>query len=331
MLFDKNRQEKLRARREPPKVLPPVLEEHATEFTQLVTLGTNQIISNILVVHAPTSQSDLLSINPQQIKSCSKPPDEASTARNKTSSIQISRANYPQSPVTNGNSGIHTCPCRHVDQDFKPYTCLVDKYLQEHPSYATFDEWFQHMGLHGHRWNERVYLKPSWVCVICDYNPGFYTSPQALSSYIQAFHQSESFNNDQIQAISRQSKVDKPRAWNDCLLCYFVIEEREGDVSAVLQKRRKGEAKKKGIKAARKTQNPDPQTLVGAFFEEGIGGDIRTDYADVDEESDSSDSDDLRKLPYASSKADLVSNIDKQDISNMEELMDTGIVGDPLS
>ncbi|KAJ8133555.1 hypothetical protein O1611_g67 [Lasiodiplodia mahajangana] len=296
MSFAKNRQEQLKARREPRAGLPPIPEEQMTDFqgniraTHSVKVDVNPITANIPQMPIPASQSDLTGVNSHYIRSRSKAPDEASTKRYKTSSIQVSRGNYPQPPAPDVESGIRTCTwCntplnrtlsesewrRHVDQHFKPYSCLSEECSQQHPSYPTFDEWFQHMGLHSRRWNERIYLTSSWVCIVCGCNPDVYKGPRELSSHIEKCHHSD-FTSEEIQVISRQSKMEQPRAWNGCLLCHFVIEGHGENAGVVFPKRAKGEVKQGGTKVARNnlsTMNPDPHTPVTALSDSSSDSD----------------------------------------------------------
>ncbi|PTB70808.1 hypothetical protein BBK36DRAFT_1109023 [Trichoderma citrinoviride] len=274
MLFLDSRHQKLQTRREPPIGLPPIHEMPTSEMqtnTPLpqLTMGIRSRAIDKLSRPSPAfSQSDLSSVNLQQIKSRRRPPDEASTKLHKTSSIQVNQGNYPHIPAATQSSGVFTCPwCsellskktlsasewrRHIDRDLKPYICLSEACPEAHPAYATFDEWYRHMELHDRRWHQHTYLTSSWVCTICELSSDNYNSPQALYLHLEESHATE-FSHPQLQAISRQSKTEQPRASNDCLLCCFAVEAQGNIGEAVFPKRRKGQTKQQASKSARKT------------------------------------------------------------------------------
>ncbi|KAJ3562789.1 hypothetical protein NPX13_g8431 [Xylaria arbuscula] len=163
MLFVKYRQNKLQARRDPRTVLAPIPEDSSSELQSSTHIShIMNIVQDPAMINTPgvstlAARSDLSSVNIQQIRSRPHAPDEASTKRYKTSSIQISRGNYPQPPIADGESSLRTCPwCfklldktlsesdwrRHIDEDFKPYACLAEECSQAHPSYPTLEyEW----------------------------------------------------------------------------------------------------------------------------------------------------------------------------------------------
>ncbi|KAJ3553721.1 hypothetical protein NPX13_g10815 [Xylaria arbuscula] len=240
------------------------------------------------------ARSDLSSVNIQQIRSRPHAPDEASTKRYKNFiRYKISRGNYPQPPIADGESSLRTCPwCfklldktlsesdwrRHIDEDFKPYACLAEECSQAHPSYPTLDEWFKHMGLHSNRWNERVYLTPSWVCTICEDNWETYDSPQALSSHIKECH-THRFSSEDIQLISRQSKTDKPRSSNECLLCHFVVDHPQKTASLLFPKREKDEEKQEAAKVPRRSlgmTNPNSHKAISTLSDSSSNSDDDT-------------------------------------------------------
>lgn len=132
------------------------------------------------------------------------------------------------------------------------------------------------MGLHDSRWHQQIYLTSSWVCTICEFNQDIYSSPQALYSHLEESHGSD-FTNAQLQAISRQSKTEEPRASDDCLLCCFEVQEKGITDEPMFPKRRKGQPKQEASKSARKTlemTSPNPHN------------------SDLDHSDTSSDSDD---------------------------------------
>ncbi|KAK1246370.1 hypothetical protein MKX08_000172 [Trichoderma sp. CBMAI-0020] len=296
MLFSESRRKNLMTRRELRIGLPPIDEVPGSEtqlpndevpdsetktsiaITQLAMPIKNPIVTNLSQLPPALSQSDLSSVNVHQIRSRTRPPDEASIKFHKTSSIQVNQGNYPRPFVINQGSSIFTCQwCseplnkktlsesewrRHIDRDLKPYICLSERCPEAHPAYPTFNEWFRHMELHDWRWHQRVYLMSSWVCTICEFNRDVYSSQQALYSHLEESH-SSGFTNAQLQAISRQSKTEQPRASNNCPLCCFMVEEQGYNGEAVFPKRRKGQPKQEASKSVGKVfkmANPDPHS-----------------------------------------------------------------------
>ncbi|KAH6607650.1 hypothetical protein Trco_003963 [Trichoderma cornu-damae] len=285
-LFLDSRHKKLGARREPSIGLSTIQEAPTNEAqadipaTQPPSARAmkNPVIASLPRASIAPSQSDLSSVNIQQIRSRLRPPDEASTKFHKTSSIQVSQGNYPQPPNAKEGNSVFTCPwCselfskktlsesewrRHIDRDLKPYVCLSQGCPEAHPVYPTFDEWFRHMELHDWRWHQQAYLTSSWVCSICEFSQDVYSNPQTLYLHLEESHHGD-FTTAQLQAISRQSKTEQPRAWNDCLLCCFTVEDQADEDEAVFPKRRKGQQKHESAKSARTTlkmTNPSPHS-----------------------------------------------------------------------
>ncbi|QYS93715.1 FHA domain-containing protein [Trichoderma simmonsii] len=299
MLFFGSRHKKLGTRRERRTGLPPIHEVPNTEtqssnpVIQLAVMPKNPVLANILRPSTAPSLSDLSSVNMYQIRNRLRPPDEASTRFHKTSSIQVNQGNYPRLPATEKGSSIFTCYwCsellskktlsesewrQHIDRDLKPYICLSEGCPEAHPAYSTFDEWFTHMELHDSRWHQQIYLTSSWVCTVCEFNQDVYSSPQALYSHLEESH-SDDFTNEQLQAISRQSKTEEPRASDDCLLCCFEVQDKGNTNEPMFPKRRKGQPRQEASKRARKTlemTSPNPHN------------------SDLDLSDNSSDSDDM--------------------------------------
>ncbi|KAL6836583.1 hypothetical protein J3E69DRAFT_32659 [Trichoderma sp. SZMC 28015] len=299
MLFFGSRHKKLETRRERRIGLAPIHEVPNSEtqpsnpVIQLAVMPKNPVLANILRLPSAPSLSDLSSVNMYQIRNRLRPPDEASTRFHKTSSIQVNQGNYPRLPATEKGSSIFTCYwCsellskktlsesewrQHIDRDLKPYICLSEGCPEAHPAYPTFDEWFTHMELHDSRWHQQIYLTSSWVCTVCEFNQDVYSSPQALYSHLEESHGSD-FTNEQLQAISRQSKTEEPRASDDCLLCCFEVQDKGTTDEPMFPKRRKGQPKQEASKRARKTlemTSPNPHN------------------SDLDLSDNSSDSDDM--------------------------------------
>ncbi|KAL6829745.1 hypothetical protein V8C40DRAFT_168253 [Trichoderma camerunense] len=299
MLFFGSRHKKLETRRERRIGLAPIHEvpnaetQPSNPVIQLAVMPKNPVLANILRPPSAPSLSDLSSVNMYQIRNRLRPPDEASTRFHKTSSIQVNQGNYPRLPATEKGSSIFTCYwCsellskktlsesewrQHIDRDLKPYICLSEGCPEAHPAYPTFDEWFTHMELHDSRWHQQIYLTSSWVCTVCEFNQDVYSSPQALYSHLEESH-SDDFTNEQLQAISRQSKTEEPRASDDCLLCCFEVQNKGNADEPMFPKRRKGQPKQEASKRARKTlemTSPNPHS------------------SDLDLSDNSSDSDDM--------------------------------------
>ncbi|TGJ86467.1 hypothetical protein E0Z10_g2279 [Xylaria hypoxylon] len=352
MLFLKSRQEKLMTRREPSIRLPSIPEVPISDSQGDIQIAlperivNDSITANVSKMPPAASQSDLSSVNVQQIRSRLQTPTQASTNYCKTSSIQL---------------GQKECS-------------------DAHPAYPTFDEWFGHMALHSRRWNERVYLTSSWVCPICESSQDVYNSPEALYSHMEGFHNAD-FTNEQLQLISRQSKIHQSRAWNACLLCCFVVEEH-GNTG--IPKRRKGELKQETTKSARKSlemTNPHPQMSNTEFSDtssdsdsadshrhqqqqqiedrskvlarhvaahlqalmiltlrfadihndgEGPGDNTNNDSINVDQGSSASERDDVESLSDIASKADIASDIAKEDTNDTEGAIDRDVVEDEI-
>ncbi|KAM0465683.1 hypothetical protein ACHAPV_001740 [Trichoderma viride] len=74
----------------------------------------------------------------------------------------------------------------------------------------------------------------------------------------------DDFSSTELQTISRQSKVEQSRAWNDCLLCCFTIKERKGKDESIASKRQNTQQKQETVKSSRKnleTTGPDHPNL----------------------------------------------------------------------
>lgn len=54
-----------------------------------------------------------------------------------------------------------------------------------------------------------------------------------------------------MEAISRQSKIERPRAWNDCLLCCFIIKEGKSEDKPAVSKREDGQQEQVIVKSFR--------------------------------------------------------------------------------
>ncbi|KAJ5684066.1 uncharacterized protein N7477_000411 [Penicillium maclennaniae] len=112
MLFLNSRHKKLETRREPRLGLSPILEvpndETQTNVPMTQPARAIPVVANLPKAFAALSQSDLSSVNIQQIRRRLRPPDEASTLH-KTTSVQVNQGKYPRPPVANADSDIFAC------------------------------------------------------------------------------------------------------------------------------------------------------------------------------------------------------------------------------
>lgn len=137
-----------------------------------------------------------------------------------------------------------------MDRDLKPYICLFEECSNARPGFTTFNDWYEHMESHDRRWYQNVYLTSSWMCPLCGSSNNAYNSPQALYSHLTEHH-SEDLEDNQLEAIARQSKIEQSRAWDDCLLCCFTIEGGKDGEWSVILKRQKDQQKQEAIKSSR--------------------------------------------------------------------------------
>lgn len=106
------------------------------------------------------------------------------------------------------------------------------------------------MKLHNWRWYQKTYLTPGWVCPLCGPSNNVYNNPNALYSHLTESH-SGNFSSTELEAISRQSKIEQPRAWNDCLLCCFMINERKSEDKSAVSKQQNGQEEQVIVKNLR--------------------------------------------------------------------------------
>ncbi|KAH7322581.1 hypothetical protein B0I35DRAFT_184255 [Stachybotrys elegans] len=259
ILLVKSRIEKLGTRREPETELiltPQPIDERPAPEPSVISPAPTMRVSMLKRLPRPAdahSISDLTSINIQAIKARLRPPDEPSVRSHRTMSLRYKQKPYPQPPDATEGISIFACEwcsepldrsklskadwSRHVDRDLQPYICLSEACQEAHPVYSSFDDWTRHMNLHDRRWFQRVHLKPTWICTICESTTDTYSGPQTLYSHLTQCHEDD-FTTTELQAISRQSSMDRSRPWNSCLLCGFEVEENRDD-KAVSRKRRK--------------------------------------------------------------------------------------------
>ncbi|KAK4144819.1 uncharacterized protein C8A04DRAFT_11232, partial [Dichotomopilus funicola] len=161
--------------------------------------------------------------------------------RGGTSSIQVSRGKYPSLGVQK-NADIARCPwCgalmdrrrmtenewrRHTDEDLETYPCISEECPDGHPAHPSFDAWFHHMKSHSPLWHERLYPTPSrvHVCLVCENNHDVYNTAEELHRHLTDDH-SDMFDASKLRVIAQGSKVERPRPWNECLMCRYPVEE----------------------------------------------------------------------------------------------------------
>ncbi|AEO71873.1 uncharacterized protein THITE_49644, partial [Thermothielavioides terrestris NRRL 8126] len=258
MLFTKDREGKLKSRRPRNNVgfMPTIDEgrqledprEHLSgpSAQRLSHEGLSRTLGSTALAGTPStaSQSDLSTVNSQELRLALRTTNNflAPTERRKgTSSVQVSQGNYPRLP-SQKESNFFACEwCgkmidkrdmsdsdwrRHIDEDLKPYTCISDACSDGHPAFPGFASWLAHMKEHNLRWHQRVFPTFSWICALCDDNDDIHKSPDALHDHLVQAH-GDMLPPAQLQVIARQSKVERPRPWNECLLCHFTVEDAE--------------------------------------------------------------------------------------------------------
>ncbi|KAL8305772.1 hypothetical protein RB601_009315 [Gaeumannomyces tritici] len=257
MLFRKYRDDKLQSRRpgKPIGFMPTIDEERQGDPGRYspgqLASGTSQEMlpktsgyTNIARISSAASQSDLSTINGQQLRLTLHRTNNfqvPTERRQGTSSVQVGHGNYPRRP-SRRDDNFFTCEwCgkiigkqdmndsdwrRHVDEDLKPYTCISDACSDGHPAFPSFALWLSHMKEHNRRWHQRAFPTSGWICALCDDSPEIHTGPEALHGHLVQAH-GDVFPESQLQAIARQSKVERPRPWDECLFCCFKVEETE--------------------------------------------------------------------------------------------------------
>lgn len=77
---------------------------------------------------------------------------------------------------------------------------------------------------------------PLWICAICEDDDYTFGDPENLLSHMQETH-IDQFSAEQIQTISRRSKISRCRSLNECPLCCFQIQDQDQKTKIVSQKR----------------------------------------------------------------------------------------------
>ncbi|KAL8367018.1 hypothetical protein RB595_007615 [Gaeumannomyces hyphopodioides] len=304
MLFRKYRDDKLQSRcpGKPIGFMPTIDEERQGDPGRYspgqLASGTRQEMlpktsgyTNLAGIPSAASQSDLSTINGQQLGLALHRTNNLQVPterRQGTSSVQVGQGNYPRRPSQKDGNFFACEWCgkiigkqdmndsdwrRHVDEDLKPYTCISDACSDGHPAFPSFTLWLAHMKEHNRRWHQRAFPTSGWICALCDDSPEIYTGPEALHGHLVQAH-GDLFPESQLQAIARQSKVERPRPWDECLFCCFKVEETEPP-----PKRRKEQlVNKAGNKSSRTSfaiKHPKPER------ENDQGSDASDDSLDV--------------------------------------------------
>lgn len=85
------------------------------------------------------------------------------------------------------------------------------------------------MKSHRPQWYRENFLVSKWICALCNASEQVFTDSNALYLHLQDSH-SDMFHTSQMLLISRQSKTERSRPWNECLLCTFTVDD-SGNVS----------------------------------------------------------------------------------------------------
>ena len=168
---------------------------------------------------------------------------------------------------------------------------MMENCSEGYPTFANFDDWFKHMYYsHNRRWHQRTFLTQGWGCAVCDLDE-VYTTREALHVHLKESH-AERFTPEQLEVISRQGLMERPRPWNECLLCNFTVDQVQEQNAPVFPKRQSDEPFQGGnAKMARMTlemRSPNPHRMAN-----------KTQKDSSDSDSDSDSSSDGSRMPTA--------------------------------
>ncbi|QYT03040.1 hypothetical protein H0G86_010015 [Trichoderma simmonsii] len=281
IVFLKSRQLALATRRnEQPQQMADIPEDEAVQEEAALTAHISHhppppLISQQLLpqpIGPRTSFSDLSSLDTGLFRSRLNDIWRLKSKTRKTSSTQIKYDNYPRPP---NKSDVELVVCewcaqplsgedldpaiwrRHVDRDLEPYMCLSEGCAESSAGFSAFEDWSNHMQTHGQRWHQDVYLMPSWICAICEDDHYAFGDPENLLSHMQETHIGQ-FSAEQIQIISRRSKISRRRSLNECPLCCFQIRDIDLETKVVSQKRSGEPLEGKSIKTTRTSVDRSP-------------------------------------------------------------------------
>lgn len=259
-----------------------------------------------------SSQADRLRINAEQAQGISNDSRKVDRRPQQTSPDQFHQENYPKPPEKKNADTINcewcsavlaeetleprnwryvytyyslviwraltlSCIRRHVDFDLTPYLCIADECMEAHTQFTEFDDWFNHMQGHGKRWHQEIYQVMSWICPVCEDDKKVFINPHRLLVHMQVSH-SDDFTAKQCQIISSHSKRIQQRSPNECLLCYYKIEEIAPPRHLYSRKRRKEPLREMKNKRARTNLESslkshsllDDLDDEGASYDEGV-------------------------------------------------------------
>ena len=117
---------------------------------------------------------------------------------------------------------------------------------------------------------------------MCDFD-GIYAEPGALLSHLEEAHSGQ-FTTDQLHTISRQRVIQRPRSWNECLLCCFAVDEVTEPNHPSLPKRHKTHSQPLNVKIARTAL--ETKIMVGQT-DSGLVEGASSDSGDSDDSADS--------------------------------------------
>lgn len=234
------------------------------------------------------SQSDLSRLDMRRFQAqrlLDMPAPSAPT----TVSLQQRDISYPKKPDPDGSSNYTTCPwCseeinsqmsdkewqyvhddpytshfndeltrsrRHVRQDLKPYVCLWERCPSDERTFAKFSQWVYHMEQHNRQWYRKVFLVAAWICPLCQVPNEPWPNPEALLAHLNNVHPGV-FPESSVEAVSRHSRTEQPRPWNQCLICSCIHEgETAGDSHAELDLRKRGKDQLSTDERAKRVRN----------------------------------------------------------------------------
>ncbi|KAF4446596.1 serine/threonine protein kinase [Fusarium austroafricanum] len=183
------------------------------------------------------SLEPLSSIDPHALRAKIHGEVERGPKTYRTSTVLVNQSRYPQGPKgkVDGSTMCFICArplneqdlepnnwSQHIDNDIKPYICLIDECKQS-DGFANFQDWTSHMRDHSPTWHRKIYQPLTWQCPFCAEDEG-YTGSHSLREHLTVEHSNilEGHNPD---IISEQSRMLKLRPRDECLLCGFRAQE----------------------------------------------------------------------------------------------------------
>jgi hypothetical protein len=141
-----------------------------------------------------------------------------------------------------------------VNEDHRPYLCILEKCPESLPRFATSRQWFEHMlTTHGQNWHLEAYAPSSWICPLCNDDDTTFSILDELASHLADSH-GKTFMQPEIQAIVQQSRIRSLRPRNECPLCCLSIEAQQDSLS---KEKSKGKEEESTSKKSRGDANLD--------------------------------------------------------------------------